>query len=722
MFLFAAIKTGRYSYVKKSHDIIEMIEHHFQHFVKRKQCGNYKSSPEIIDDAIDISAKKFRSSCALEEISEAFRKPGREFMELSPTKSSFSSQTAFNFDDSNITNDTVFPVSEINSLINPEKPEIDVVKNIPVKNEATGADTRTMDALPDANGYYPGWCPEIRDSEFAHYFNSPSTKPCQASPTCSPVSSSSPLSDVSNSIGSSSSISPSWLEFPNFSDSLYTVTSPEDNSSFLAYSDTAYGTGFESYNQQQRWNESAYFNNNERTIKDDRAHIKQNFFNNQTNCPFQSYTADRFYDSSINSPEYNPYSKNQMPAQNTEFLHLHTPVSNELEQLRRLSWDDLSFGDDFLCPVSGFVTDTSRTLTKNTPTSDIEASACVHSTINNVTRDKAGNPESVFPESSISSYWDLDATTPKTKDAYFNTTTDHHKEHFPFISDMDQSCTPYNPSVIRGSYYRERQGSDSSIGSSTVEETRHSLDIPTSEHAAFEYTTQLFNCPEALTDVGISKEKPMKVSGNSCALSELLNKKSLSLSPTSPLVSTSDLDKALKKDPVIISGSSHTLPLEQSNEPLNFLNIPHESRTPVDRARKLIKNSVLDSMKLSVDSDDYSPESTDDLSKQASELSCDDAHLEKWTPFSLGGETPRVIEQDGKQEDRMRLHENDDDYHNKSLPWCEFTEAELDEVVLSLKTAYQKHVVIDSHLLSDEEMAEKLKSFLVSHILIYLPG
>ncbi|CAG5114686.1 unnamed protein product [Candidula unifasciata] len=712
-----AIKTGRYSYVKKSHDIIEMIEHHFHHFVKRKQFGDYKMSRESIEDDLDISAKKSRSSCALEKISEAFRKPGHEFMELSPTKSSLSSENAFTFDDSNITDETVFPVTEINNLINLEKEKIGVLKDNSTRSDAMGSQRNTIHTLPEGNGIYAGWCSGIKNSEFAHYFNSSTTKSCQASPTSPPVSSSSPMSDMSSSRESSMSVSTSWLEFPNYADSLYTVTSPDDSGSFLAYPDNVYDADFESYPQQQRWHENIYFNDDEYAkSKDERVIIKESLFSNQASNTVPSYTAeqDTLYGCSINIQEYNSYNKNIVPAHNTQFLHLHTPVSNELEQLRRLSWDDMSFGDDFLCPGSDFVTDKSRTPQKNKSSNNKDVTACFPPNNNIIRLEKAWNAGPLLPEFSNNSYWDLDETRLKSKDVSFNNSIDHKKEHFQFESDINQSCTSYSSPTFSGSYYRERQGSDSSIESYSLD-TRFSPAVPSDQQTLSDCKSSLSECEEALTVGGTSPERHfVEDSQNSYGLSGLLINSSLPLGSPSSLFSTSDdLDmSSIKKGPAIISQLSDTMALEESEEPLNFLNIPYENTTQFKKTGKLISYVALQSQEMSANSEDDSPKNTKHLPTLSSEVSNDDEHLEKWTPFSLGGETPRPIEQEGKPESKIRLHENEEDYNSKPLPWCEFTEAELDEVVMSLKTAYQKHVVIDSHLLSDEEIAEKLKSFL----------
>ncbi|KAI8780832.1 flocculation protein FLO11 [Biomphalaria glabrata] len=87
--------------------------------------------------------------------------------------------------------------------------------------------------------------------------------------------------------------------------------------------------------------------------------------------------------------------------------------------------------------------------------------------------------------------------------------------------------------------------------------------------------------------------------------------------------------------------------------------------------------------------------------------------LSLWTPFSLSEEEEAQLHPDFEDgEPQRRLSEDDFKYKNTPLPWCEFTEAELDDVVRSLKCSHRKYIGVDGNQLSKEQLAEKENSFL----------
>ncbi|XP_035827288.1 flocculation protein FLO11 [Aplysia californica] len=85
----------------------------------------------------------------------------------------------------------------------------------------------------------------------------------------------------------------------------------------------------------------------------------------------------------------------------------------------------------------------------------------------------------------------------------------------------------------------------------------------------------------------------------------------------------------------------------------------------------------------------------DDNEKQLESGQCDDDESSRNSPTSIA----RPVSRGG------------DDYY-ETLPWCEFSECELDEAFESLRVSHEHIVVIDSNLLSEADIAEKEESFL----------
>ncbi|KAH9490125.1 hypothetical protein Btru_045021 [Bulinus truncatus] len=87
--------------------------------------------------------------------------------------------------------------------------------------------------------------------------------------------------------------------------------------------------------------------------------------------------------------------------------------------------------------------------------------------------------------------------------------------------------------------------------------------------------------------------------------------------------------------------------------------------------------------------------------------------LSLWSPFSPSDQDKVPMYSPGVSViPESRLSHSESEYRNKSLSWCEFTEAELDDVIASLKQSHRKYVGIDGNLLSKEQLEEKENSFL----------
>ncbi|XP_059155525.1 uncharacterized protein LOC131940755 [Physella acuta] len=87
----------------------------------------------------------------------------------------------------------------------------------------------------------------------------------------------------------------------------------------------------------------------------------------------------------------------------------------------------------------------------------------------------------------------------------------------------------------------------------------------------------------------------------------------------------------------------------------------------------------------------------------------EESFFRQLTPFSLTEPARPAAEPDGTA--TRRLHNNSVEYQHKYLPWCEFTEAELDDVIASLKKSHSRFVGLDSNQLSEKEISEKESLF-----------
>lgn len=677
-----------------------MIEHHFQHFVKRSEHPSGKTHKADANEYFESPRKKIRSSCAMEKISEV-RPPGGEFMELSPTTDEHQSESIFQFHDGALVNGSVLPTDHLGDLTIADTMRNDIPEDISISNDSVCPSTYGHGPLVEANDDLQLFCSDFGHPDFSYCFSSHASVTPSSVP--SPQSTGSPVSDVSNSLASSASISPFWQESSAYSDSPYSDMSLDDRYSHITYPDCEANleTCFKQQEQYKSGNHSyggsAYYTT---MAVNDPRYDTLDAFANEISFPFQAYTTgqNNAYVNTAKPHETASFNKQEPLSQSREMAHPHTPVSNELERLRRISWDDVNFTDDFLFPFHSFVTE--KTATKNTETpSNIDDKCFLEGNTDSIEIGDVIHKTCTSPESGDSCYWDLDNREPRVHHVSSVNEAVHKSDKFNF-TDLTKMESP-------DSLLTPNAAADACISSIPV----------SSQQQVFDDGPVWSSCENtAVLEKSQNRHYSGCCSEPSCQLTMSDANCVVSSAPTLSF-SEKDLTAEPNQEQTQHAASS-TMTFEKSNEPLNFLNIPLQTMS--SSALKSSEHQLdthLAYTETPFDHDGFSPNSED----RSSEAKCadtdilsDDEILERWTPFSLCSEAPRSMEQDNDNEKKVRLQENDDDYNNKPLPWCEFTEAELDDIVLSLKSSYQKHVVLDNNLLSDEEIAEKLKSFLVS--------
>ncbi|CAL1529569.1 unnamed protein product [Lymnaea stagnalis] len=631
-----AIKTGRYSYVKKSHDILEMIQHQYQHSTSSSSSSSSSADCTWLerDEAKTLKSERcFQSpfpSCALDRNSDTGTPFNNKFMELSPLRSSHSSQHEFTFAESPRSRKRLqdFDVQDVSDMIPPFQTH--VMSDVSERTRSESNVVSPEHQLPNSTSQWE------RAPSDLDLHSSLSSSSLSSSCMSSPMSVGSDRRHVFQIESTNNFLSPPQeaASCPQLSEpTTYIRRACPDDSQPVNYENTITDSCYTPVCMVnlKTTNDGSNYMNMEVLDRNYPQNTHELWANNST----QDFTPHGYV---IVSREL---STN--PSEVSEVNGIFNSVSRELEKVRRASWEEMSFSEESL----------------------------PHQTQEVYTKSRMG----------------------ESHDKLSHQETSHRDEQLPTYSESDQPHQDVQQwDTNLSASFTNCPPLDGSLVSTNVSVSCDSFNSS--------YVTELWNVPvETFNGEAAWHTEAPRVWHHQ---SLVWHHQGLG----------SDIQTIHgESDPSKIKQSEHlTSPDSCSSQLDHFLSSADEAHVSSPKRKKSGSVETESVHAIIGVKPEVARESCQPTTALRTFFELNEHFLNLWTPFNLL-ENPLA---DVLQIDQhpSRLQPNDDDYNERPLSWCEFTEAELDDIIMSLKKSHRKYVGVDDNQLSNEQLTEKENTFL----------